>query len=620
MLDDSRLFHEVVLEHAKRTPDALAVSDGELEVSYERLDELSAQLARVLLDAGTSRGSIVALYIDRSAEWVVAMLAVLRVGGVCMPLDPLAPPDRALRALKAARPSLTLFSARSGASFPFGTDIPTASVDVSAKTPCTNPGLPAIRLGPEDAAYCMHTSGSSGQAKLVLAQHRWLTRGAYLGALVNGTTHSDRGSWLGAAGAGIAVHEVCNLLWSGASIHVGTRETTASPPALRDWLLENDITQAFVVTPVGEALQSLRWPSHTCLRLVTLGGDRLNRWGSTDLPFDLAVSYGSLEAFQIANTIYPHEKKLTPSTADQHDRKARPPVGRTLPGITVHLLEADRTPTPDGSIGEIWIESEGLCLGYLGDPALTADRFRPHFGGSPGTRIYRSGDAGRFRPDGILEHHGRIDDVVKIRGHRVELGDVEWTLGNHTKLEQVAVVPVDEEDGRVLVACFTAVDECTPLELRTYAAASLPSHMIPVAYVQMESLPLNANGKINRSVLPPAGWRERRPARAYRHPSSRLEAEVIDLFRRILGCEGVGADDHFMEMGGDSLSATRLQALIQDAYGCKVRMTTILDRGSAATIASEISQGRQDMDTPNHEANDRATLAGIRPRRKSRRP
>ena len=614
MTVETPLFHEVVLMHAQTTPDALAVVDGSIRLSYGELDKLSAHLGLVLRNAGVSRGGVVAVHIDRSVEWIVAMLAVLRIGGVCMPLDPNAPPNRATRALRAAQPVLTLISARDLVAAPSDDARPVIRVDVSTPSPDPVPDLPELRLCMDDIAYAMHTSGSSGRAKIVLAQHRWLAEGARSGALVNGTTQADRGSWLGAAGAGIAVHEVCNLLWAGASIHVAPRDVIAAPPKLRDWLLENRITQAFVVTAVGEVLQGLAWPTDSPLRLVTLGGDRLNRWGPSDLPFDLAISYGSLEAFQIANTLYPREQKITPVTASDRDRAAPPPVGRPLPGVQVRLLEADLTPTPEGAIGEIWIDSESLCLGYFGDPALTADKFRPNPTGTPGGRIYRSGDAGRFRPNGVLEHHGRIDDVVKIRGHRVELGDVEWTLSNHPAVEQVGVVPVEEFEIRVLVACFTAGRGVPPGELRAHATASLPDYMVPTAYVQMNALPLSTNGKIDRSFLPPSDWRTWRPAHPYREPQSDLEVAIAGLSAELLNCEQVGADDHFMEMGGDSLSAARLQARIRDVLGHNIELVDLMSAGTPATLAGQIARRRVKSADPGSQS-VRAALSAIRPRR-----
>ncbi|MEU0555534.1 non-ribosomal peptide synthetase [Dactylosporangium sp. NPDC006015] len=617
---------------ARSAPDSPAVRHGDRELTYGELNQQANQLAHELSVLGVRRGDMVAMYLGRSIEWVVGMLGCLKAGGVCMPLDPSVPVERFNRAIAAGRPAAVVAAAHC----PDAAEVPPVPVGVPV-APCPgggNPtppvpgGLPVVTIdagvparehlpdpGPaarrDELAYAMFTSGSTGAAKIVLAQHSWLALSAARSATINGTTAADRGSWLGAAGAGIAIHEVGGLLWQGAQIVIGEHDVIASPPALRDWLLQEEITLSFVITPVGEVLQNLPWPHQTPLRLLTLGGDRLNKWGPPDLPFEVAVSYGSLEAFQVANSVHPWPLRCTPSTATAADRRSAPPVGRPIEGVTVHLLEEDGlTPVGDG-IGEVWIDSDCLSLGYLGDPAQTADRFRPNPFGAPGTRIYRSGDAGRFRPDGILEHHGRIDDIVKIRGHRVELGDVEWVLGRHPAVRQVAVVATMDGDQRRLVACFTAEageTDVAPLELRDYALERLPDFMIPVAFVQLDELPLNTSNKIDRRRLPPADWARGRPARSWRAPAPGTETELARLFADLLHVEKVGADDHFLELGGDSLLLARLQGLIEQDLGTRVEMNDLVTDPTVSGLARLIGAAPEAAATP--------ALPPITPRRR----
>lgn len=600
--------------HARTRPGAPAIERGDVRLTYAELDSLADHLAHRLTGQGVRHGSVVGLHLGRSIEWVVGMLAILKAGAACMSLDPAAPPDRAVRAVEAASPDALL--AAPGAPDPPGSDsAPVLRVDL-APPPAPAPG-PPVRALPDDLAFVIHTSGSSGRPKIVMAQHSWLAGGAAAGAAVNGTTAEDRGSWLGPAGAGIAVNEVAGLLWRGASIHVAEQEVIVDPPALRDWLVERRITQAFVITPVGELLQSLDWPADAPLRVMTVGGAKLNRWAPPGLPFEVAVSYGSLEAFQIANTLHPWEARCTPATATARDRSAPPPVGRPLPGVSVHVLEDDLTPTPPGDIGELWIDSPTLSLGYLGDPALTADRFRPNPYGAPGSRLYRSGDAGRFRPDGILEHHGRIDEIVKIRGHRVELGEVEWVLGGHPRIVQVCVATAeDTADGpggaaqTRLVACFVPDGQVTPAELWEYARHRLPEFMVPAAYVPMERLPRNTSDKVDRLALPPADWRLWRPARPFRAPEGEVEAALARLFAELLAVERVGADDNFLGLGGDSLLAARLQGRIGEEFGVRVPLKDVLGAETLAELAERITERRADGPPPED-------LAPIVPRERS---
>ncbi|MFE9393984.1 non-ribosomal peptide synthetase [Streptomyces flavidovirens] len=578
-------------EFARSTPLAPAVRHGELELTYRDLNRQADQLAGQLGRLGVRRGDMVAMYLGRSVEWVVGMLGCLKAGGVCMPLDPAVPVERFDRAIGAGNPAavVTAVPARSTGNPmpPVPAGLPVIALDAGAPVPAEVPGEEPPRPAPrrEDLAYAMFTSGSSGEAKIVLAQHSWLALSAARSATINATTAADRGSWLGAAGAGIALHEVGGLLWQGAHIVIGDHEVIASPPALRDWLLAERITQSFVISPVGEVLQNLPWPRDCALRLLTLGGDRLNRWGPADLPFEVAVSYGSLEAFQIANSCHPWPLRCTPTTATDADRASAPPVGRPIDGVTVHLLEDDGiSPVVDG-IGEVWIDSDCLSLGYLGDPAQTADRFRPNPFGAPGSRIYRSGDAGRLRPDGILEHHGRIDNIVKIRGHRVELGDVEWALGQHPDVDQVAVVATMDGDQRRLVACFVAAREVAPLELRNHTVERLPDWMVPVAYVQLDAFPLNTSNKIDRRRLPPADWDRGRPSRAWRSPAPGAETALARLFADLLRVDRVGADDHFMELGGDSLLLAQLQGRIEQVLGARIELPDLMAEPTVSGLA-----------------------------------
>jgi non-ribosomal peptide synthetase component F/acyl carrier protein len=597
-------------EFARTAPQSPAVRHGDRGLTYGELNQQANQLAHELSVLGVRRGDMVAMYLGRSIEWVVGMLGCLKAGGICMPLDPSVPVERFNRAIAAGRPTAVVAACHCANAaevppvpvgvpvapcpgggnptppVPGGLPVVTVDAGVPAREHLADPG-PAARR--EELAYAMFTSGSTGAAKIVLAQHSWLALSAARSATINGTTAADRGSWLGAAGAGIAIHEVGGLLWQGAQIVIGEHDVIASPPALRDWLLAERITLSFVITPVGEVLQHLPWPGECDLRLLTLGGDRLNRWGPADLPFEVAVSYGSLEAFQVANSCHPWPRRLTPATATGADRESAPPVGRPIDGVTVHLLEDDGLTPIDqqagDGIGEVWIDSDCLSLGYLGDPAQTADRFRPNPFGAPGSRVYRSGDAGRFRPDGILEHHGRIDDIVKIRGHRVELGDVDWVLGRHPDVGQVAVVPTMDGDQRRLVACFVAERDVLPLELRNYAMERLPDWMVPVAYVQLSELPLNTSNKIDRRRLPPADWARGRPARAWRAPAPGAETELARLFADLLHVDRVGADDNFLELGGDSLLLATLQGHIEQDLGTRIEMNDLVSDPTVSGLA-----------------------------------
>ncbi|HEV2640010.1 MAG TPA: non-ribosomal peptide synthetase [Actinocrinis sp.] len=585
----------MVARHALHHPDSLAIERGADRLTYAELDCRADRLARRLAACGVRPGAMVGVHLGRSIEWVLAMLATLKAGAVCLSLDPDAPADRLIRAIEATHPALVL-GGRSAQDDRLAQTVPLLLLDLHEfdDWPDQDPqgdAAGSVRVQLDDFAFAMHTSGSSGRPKIVLAQHSWLAHGAREGAAINKTSAADRGSWLGPAGAGIAVNEVGGLLWSGASIHIAEQEVIGSPPDLRDWLLATGITQAFVVTPLGELLTRLDWPDRCDLRIMTLGGAKLNRWAPAGLPFEVGVSYGSLEAFQVANSLHPWESRRSPGTATPTDLAAPPPVGRPLPGVDVHLLDEDLAEVAGDALGEFWVDSPALALGYLGEPALTADRFRPNPFGAPGTRLYRSADAGRRRPDGVLEHHGRMDEVVKVRGYRVELGEVEWALGGHPDVTQVCVAPVTDEEGRTdLVACF--VGTATAQILRDYLDQRLPGYMIPVAYVRMDRLPVNTSDKIDRLALPPADWRGHRPERGYRAPRGEVAARLAELIAGLLGVHRVGADDNFLRLGGDSLLAAKLQAGIEQEYGIRIDLREVFTAEDLTELAERVAAAR----------------------------
>ncbi|WP_344445267.1 amino acid adenylation domain-containing protein, partial [Kitasatospora nipponensis] len=377
---------ELVAARAAADPHRTALVQGDRELTYGALLDWADALAGQLGARGVSAGATVAVLCERSIEYAVAALGVLRAGACYLPLDPAYPAERRALMLEDAAVAEVLDAAA-----------------VAAARPTGPPPRPASAPGGDDLAYVVYTSGSTGRPKGVAVEH---------GSLLNLVTWAhatfapgpgDRTPLLSAVGFDASVLELWPHLTAGATVVVATEHDRRSPTRLRDFLVEVGITLAFAATPLAEALVALSWPAATALRTLLTGGDRLTARPPAGLPFTLVDNYGPAESTVIAlsGPVAPGEGPAT--------------IGRPLPGITALVRDAAGAGTPDGEVGELYLGGAGLARGYLGNPALTAERFTVD---PVGARMYRTGDRVRRRPDGEFEFVGRADDQVKIRGFR----------------------------------------------------------------------------------------------------------------------------------------------------------------------------------------------------------
>ncbi|MER5766606.1 AMP-binding protein [Streptomyces sp. NPDC001985] len=592
----ARPVHRWVEEHAAARPGALAIGRGADRMTYGELNRTANRLARELRVRGVGREDVVGICLESSPGWLVGVLAAFKLGALPVPLDTNAPPARLELAVAASPPVVIIGRSgtvrglpESGAALLL-LDRDGPAIDRHADADLDEP------IGIDDLGYIIQTSGSTGRPKAILSPHRVLSLSCAHLLEVNRTTAADRGTWLAPPGSGISFYEVGTLLAAGGSLHIPERDTVASPPLLRDWMVEHRITQSFMVAPIADAIQSLRWPAGAALRTVVVGGDKLHRWAPPDVPFSISPPFGSSEAMQITSPTHPWTGGPTPATATAADRAWPPPVGSPAPMARVYVLDDDQRPVPPGAVGELWVGGDGVVLGYLGDPEGTAATFRPDPFGPPGSRMYRTGDLGRYRPDGLLDHRGRAGSMLKIKGYRVETGDVEAALLTHPGISLAAVIPVTGPGSRPqLVACVTSREPVTPLELREYVAERLPEYMVPVAYVVLDTMPSNASNKIDRSRLPPPGWEDWRPSRPYRQPADTVERALAGLWAEVLGVERVGVDDSFFELGGSSLQASTLITMVQDRMPVRLSLRQLFllptPAGLAGLIKSDGARG-----------------------------
>ncbi|MFF8816158.1 amino acid adenylation domain-containing protein [Streptomyces pactum] len=560
---------------ARRTPDApaLLLADG-TEVSYADLEAESARLAAGLVAAGVGPERLVALVLPRSRELVTAALAVLRAGGGYLPVDPDDPADRVRHVLTDARPVLVLTRSGIAPGLP-DTGAPVRLLDAPAAEPAAPAepdGGPRWRAG--SPAYVIYTSGSTGRPKGVVVEHRALAR--YIDHAVRAyPSVAERALLHSPVSYDMAVTTLFAPLVSGGCVHVAELEQ-----------LDGERRQpAFLkVTPSHLALLGGGDPDLSPTRELVVGGEQLlgetlQEWRAAHPEAAVVNEYGPTEA-----TVGCAVLRLEPGA---EVAAGAVPIGTPTPGTRLYVLDPGLRLTPPGAVGELYIGGDQLARGYLGRPGLTASRFVAAPFGPPGARLYRTGDLARWNADGQLEYLGRVDDQVKVRGYRVELGEIEARLTADPEVGQAVVcLRADEGPAKRLVGYLVpAGDGLEVAAVRERLAAAVPEHMVPAAFVVLDELPLNANGKVDRRALPAP----RLDPRDWTGPRDPREEVLCEVFREVLGVDAVGVHDSFFDLGGDSIMSMTLVNRIRSAFGVKLGMRTVLTAPTVAELAGRLT-------------------------------
>jgi acyl-coenzyme A synthetase/AMP-(fatty) acid ligase/acyl carrier protein len=397
-------------------------------------------------------------------------------------------------------------------------------------------------------------------------------------------TAADRASALASLGFDATVWEMWPYLTAGASIHLPEERVRNDASALRDWMVARRITVSFAPTAIAENLMELEWPKAAALRFLLTGADTLKKYPSPALPFALVNNYGPTECTVVA----------TSGVVAPDSSAAQPPsIGRPIDGVQIYILDDREQPVSEGATGEIYIGGAGLARGYRNRPDLTAERFvRNVFSNDPAARLYRTGDLARWLPDGQIAFLGRVDEQVKIRGYRVEPGEIATVLGQHGTVRSCVVVAREDVPGeKELVAYLVLIPgaELNPGELRDHLRQRLPDYMVPAEFVSLESLPLNANGKLDRAALPaPDGSGQH--AEAYVEPRTPVEEELVKILAPLLKLERVGVNDNFFLLGGHSLLGTQLIARVSERFGVELTLLKLFDHPTVAEMSLEIEE------------------------------
>ncbi|MEU2674396.1 amino acid adenylation domain-containing protein [Streptomyces sp. NPDC007164] len=577
---DTATLHGLFEERAAQQPDTAAVEGPHGTLTYGQLNARANRIAHHLRTRyGVRPDMPVAVCLERGPDLVTAVLGILKAGAPYVPLDPDHPAERlAYMVRDTATPVVLTGSAHTGR---LPSDVPLLLLDEDTATLAGEPDTdPRPAAAAHHLAYLIYTSGSTGRPKGVQVEHRSLVNLVHWTAREYGLEPGQRIALLAGIGFDAAAWELWLGLTRGATCCVTTENVRLTPHLLRDWLCAQRVHATFLSTPMLEALVALPWAADSTLDYVLTGGDRLRMPPRARLPFRVVNNYGPTETTVLA----------TSTVVEPGD--AVPPIGRPVPNTLTFVVDQHGRPVPVGVPGELLIGGVPVARGYRGRPELTEEKFTAYEAEGVSTRVYRTGDLVRWRADGQLEFLRRIDNQVKIRGNRIELGEVESALLTHPGIGEVSVIVREDTPGdKRLVAYLVATGADAPStpDLHAHLGRSLPDYMIPAAFVTLERLPLTANGKVDRRALPVPDHQRPDLGREYTAPRNAVERTVTTVWQELLGIERVGVHDNFFQLGGHSLLATQVASRLRKALRVDVPVRAVFDSPTPAQLAQDIA-------------------------------
>ena len=591
-------IYETFTQQAQCLPEKVALSDAYGSWTYQQLDATSNQLANYLRANGISSQDVVAVYADRSASLVCALLGILKAGAAFLILDPAYPPGRLIDYLRLAQPkawlqlesagtlqvSLQEFLTTSSCSSQFVLPA-TPSQATNSLSQFTNES-PVITVGPDDLAYIAFTSGSTGQPKGILGTHQPLAHFIHWHTHTFGLQEADRFSLLSGLAHDPLLRDIFTPLCLGATLCIPKQEQILSPGELLEWMTEQHISIAHL-TPALEQVLATTSAKLSDLRYAFFGGEALSKqhilsltrlapnvtcvnfYGATETP--QAMSYSVIDLSQSGNVI---------------------PLGQGIEDVQLLVLNAARQQAGIGEVGEVFIRTPYLSRGYLRDAELTQQRFLINpFTNDPSDRIYKTGDLGRYLRNGEVEFLGRNDNQVKIRGFRIELGEIERVLNSHPAIRQVVVSVWETEPDEKRLVAYIVSDFPQPFqsnELRNFLQAQLPDYMIPATFISLDTLPLTPNGKLDRRSLPLPGHNDLEAEYGDTTARNATEEKLVKIWQDILHVRSIGVRDSFFELGGHSLMAVHLFNQINREFNLNLPLATLFQDATIEHIASVI--------------------------------
>ncbi len=600
----NQCLHQLFEAQAERTPDALALEHGNERLSYRELNEQANQLAHYLRGMGAGPDTPIGVCLPPAIPFVVALLAVLKSGGACLPLDPEYPTDRLQFMLEDTKAPVLITNEalrsrlncdRAGTRM-LSVD---SERDAIGKQIQSNPDR---SIAPANLAYVIYTSGSTGKPRGVLLPHAGLVNHGLVSVRLYGLTPSDRVLQFSSISFDIAIEEIWPTFMAGAAVVLRAPDFSLAAADFLRRSREQGVTVFDLPTAYWhELVQALVEGAGTLpasLRLVIVGGEKasaplLKTWRAhTGASVRWINTYGPTEASVIATAYEPPAGEVPDPL----------PIGKPISNVRTYILDGNLQPVPVGVEGELHIGGVGVARGYLNRPELTTEKFVPDpfssgafsgnsFSDNPGARMYKTGDMARYGANGEIEFLGRRDFQVKIRGFRVELGEIEAALARHPGIGNVAVIARENGSSKQLAACFVPAPGQSPAisELRAFLKNQLPEYMVPSEFIRLQELPLTPNGKVDRKALA-ALAPEKESSDDYVPPSDPVQSRLAAIWEEILGKRPVGVRDNFFELGGHSLLALRLMRRIERAFERTLPLAALFEAPTIEQLAVVLDQ------------------------------
>jgi len=580
-----RCVHQLFESQVERTPNATAVVFENERLTYSELNRRANQLAHYLMKLGVGPDVLVGILVERSLDMVVGLLGILKAGGAYVPLDPAYPRERVAFMLEDSEVPVLLTQRHLLGSVP----------DSHAKVVVLDgdwreiaqeeAGNPVNGVGAKNLAYVIYTSGSTGKPKGVQIPHRAVVNFLTSMSQKPGMTAEDRLLAVTTLSFDIAGLEIYLPLSVGASFEIVSREVSSDGSRLLAKLAKSDPTVMQATPATWRMLLEAGWQSSPGLKIL-VGGEAV--------PSKLANQLMQ-RAASVWNMYGPTETTIWSTVRKFEPGEVSVSIGRPIANTEIFILDKVLHPVPVGVAGELLIGGDGLAKGYFKRPELTAEKFIAHpFGQVPGARLYKTGDLVRYLPNGDIEFLGRIDHQIKIRGFRIELGEIEAVLRQHPGVGETVVVAREDAPGdQRLVAYFVPAGEAAAsvAELRNLVKERLPKYMLPSAFVLLREMPLTPNGKINRRALRAPSPSELTAGEELVKPKDATEAQLVKIWENVLGVSPIGITQDFFDLGGHSLLAVRLMTRVEETFGAKLALATLLQARTVEQLAAVIRQG-----------------------------
>lgn len=587
-LPDGKTVVDLIERRARACADRMAVECGGVYLTYREMNDRADRLAGELIERGMGRGDFIGIYLERSVQLAVALLAVMKAGAAYVPLDPAFPSERLAFMAEDAGIRLILTQTSLCDSLTCPTAIQLNLDEIWGTLGEMEALAPVAEIAPDDLVYAIYTSGSTGTPKGVQIPHRALLNFLLSMAERPGLTANDVLLAVTTLSFDIAGLELFLPWIQGGRVVLASREETADGLQLLRKLQSCGATVMQATPATWRLLLAAGWEGTSGLKILCGGealpcllAERLLQCGD-----DVWNLYGPTET-TVWSTVSQVESRTTRAGSD-----AVEPIGCPIANTQVYVLDRAMQPLPIGVPGELWIGGAGLARGYGNRPELTTEKFVDNpFAPAGGERLYRTGDLAAFREDGTLDYLGRIDRQVKIRGFRIEIGEIEAILSRHPSIRECVVSAKDDVDGECVLVAFIVVNETvSDTDLRRFLQAKLPDYMIPSYFSRLEAFPLTPNGKVDRKTLLESGEIRVERAVAYEAPRNATEARIAEYWRDVLGVETIGVRDNFFALGGHSLKATKLMYRLQRDMEADVHLLDIFRAPTIAELAQLITE------------------------------